>query len=66
MATTEVADEADTDERPLLDFLAGAWSWMFLAVLLDFFESWARAVYGISFLFNGFNILDPSQHQRGR
>ncbi|MGI9450376.1 MAG: ABC transporter permease subunit [Geminicoccaceae bacterium] len=40
----------------MLAFLAGAWSWLFLVVLLIFFESWARAVYGISFLFNGFNI----------
>ncbi len=44
------------DEHPLLRFLAGAWSWLFLIILLVFFESWARAVYGISFLMNGFNI----------
>ncbi len=37
-------------------FLANAWSWLFLVILLVFFETWARAVYGISFLFNGFNI----------
>ncbi|MEM7025278.1 MAG: ribose ABC transporter [Pseudomonadota bacterium] len=29
---------------------------MFLIVLLVFFETWARAAYGISFLLNGFNI----------
>ncbi len=52
----EPAASVPEDEHPMLRFLAGAWSWLFLAVLLIFFESWARAVYGISFLFNGFNI----------
>ncbi len=56
MATAQVTEPAEPDEHPLLAFLASAWSWLFLAVLLIFFESWARAVYGISFLFNGFNI----------
>ena len=28
----------------------------FWVALLVFFESWARAAYGISFLFNGFNV----------
>ena len=44
------------DEHLMLGFLAIAWPWLFLAILLIFFESWARAVYGISFLLNGFNI----------
>ncbi|MEZ5932667.1 MAG: ribose ABC transporter [Alphaproteobacteria bacterium] len=43
-------------ESGLLSFLTWAWSWLFLAVLLIFFESWARFAYGISFLFNGFNL----------
>ena len=50
------AAPAPEDEHPLLRFLTVAWPWLFLAVLLIFFESWARAVYGISFLLNGFNI----------
>ena len=60
MATTEangaVKPVLSDDDHPLLRFLAGAWSWLFLVVLLIFFESWARIVYGISFLLNGFNI----------
>ena len=60
MATTEanstVGPALSDDEHPLLRFLAGAWSWLFLVVLLVFFESWARIVYDISFLLNGFNI----------
>ena len=44
------------DQHPMLRFLAGAWSWLFLVLLLVFFETWARLVYGISFLLNGFNI----------
>ena len=57
MATTDVDGlAAPGEERPLLRFLAVAWPWLFLILLLVFFESWARAVYGISFLLNGFNI----------
>jgi predicted ABC-type sugar transport system permease subunit len=44
------------EQHAILRFLAAAWSWLFLILLLVFFESWARAAYGISFLFNGFNV----------
>ncbi|NJO37452.1 MAG: ribose ABC transporter [Rhizobiales bacterium] len=43
-------------EAGIVSFLTWAWSWLFLAVLLVFFESWARLAYGVSFLFNGFNV----------
>ena len=60
MTSTDVGPAAPTTEedgdRPLLRFLAVAWPWLFLTLLLVFFESWARFVYGISFLLNGFNI----------
>ena len=61
MATGSVEAAADRSsaeetESGLLNFLTWAWSWLFLALLLLFFESWARIAYGISFLFNGFNI----------
>jgi ribose transport system permease protein len=39
-----------------LRFLAAAWSWLFLLVLIAFFEIWARLAYGISFLNNPYNI----------
>jgi ribose transport system permease protein len=51
-----VAAPLPEEQHPLLRFLAAAWSWLFLIALLIFFESWARSVYGISFLFNGFNV----------
>ncbi|MEZ5866890.1 MAG: hypothetical protein R3D25_23480 [Geminicoccaceae bacterium] len=50
---------AENDEggrHPALDFLLRAWPWLFLAGLLVFFESWARASYGISFLINPYNL----------
>jgi len=50
------APVAEEQQHALLRFLAAAWSWLFLLALLVFFESWARAAYGISFLFNGFNV----------
>jgi ribose transport system permease protein len=58
MATTDAPPIAalPEEQHPVLRFLAAAWAWLFLAALLIFFESWARAAYGISFLFNGFNI----------
>jgi predicted ABC-type sugar transport system permease subunit len=42
--------------HPALAFLTVAWSWLFLAVLVVFFETWAQLAYGISFLFNGYNL----------
>lgn len=42
--------------RPLLAFIGAAWSWLFLFGLLIFFEVWSRAVYGVSFLLNPFNL----------
>ncbi len=48
--------EQETAARhPMLVFVAAAWPWLFLSLLLIFFESWARFAYGISFVFNGFN-----------
>ena len=42
--------------HPALAFLTVAWSWLFLLLLLVFFETWARAAYGVSFLLNGYNL----------
>jgi predicted ABC-type sugar transport system permease subunit len=48
---------ASPEERhPALAFLAAAWSWLFLLLLLAFFELWARLDYGVSFLLNGYNL----------
>ncbi len=42
--------------HPILAFIGAAWSWLFLIGLLIFFEVWSRAVYGVSFLLNPFNM----------
>jgi predicted ABC-type sugar transport system permease subunit len=51
-----VAQPSEAERHPALAFLAAAWSWLFLALLLVFFETWARLAYGISFLINPFNV----------
>ncbi len=53
--TTLAPHEQEAARHPFLVFLAVAWPWFFLFLLLVFFESWARLAYGISFVFNGFN-----------
>ena len=42
--------------HPLLAFVAVAWSWLFLALLLILFEVWARAEYGTTFILNPYNL----------
>ncbi len=42
--------------HPALAFLTVAWSWLFLLLLLVFFETWARLAYGVSFLLNSYNL----------
>ena len=43
-------------QHPALAFLTVAWSWLFLLLLLIFFETWARLAYGASFLLNSYNL----------
>ncbi|MEZ5847927.1 MAG: ABC transporter permease [Geminicoccaceae bacterium] len=49
-------DDSEGRRHPALAFLVRAWPWLFLFMLCVFFETWARASYGISFLFNRFNL----------
>ena len=51
-----IAHAPEAERHPALSFLAAAWSWLFLLILLVFFETWARAAYGVSFLLNPFNV----------
>ena len=39
-----------------LRWLVGGWSWVFLLLMLLFFEVWARVSYGSTFLFNLSNV----------
>jgi predicted ABC-type sugar transport system permease subunit len=43
------------EQHAWLRFLAATWPWFFLIALLIFFEVWARAAYGATFLLNPFN-----------
>jgi ribose transport system permease protein len=43
------------EQHAWLRWLAATWSWFFLVALLIFFEIWARAAYGATFLLNAFN-----------
>jgi ribose transport system permease protein len=56
LAATQILATLPEQRHPALAFLAAAWSWLFLLLLLVFFEAWARAAYGVSFLLNGFNL----------
>ncbi len=60
-ASTATSSREEGERHPALAFLADAWSWLFLALLLVFFETWARAAYGISFLINPFNLQSIAQ-----
>lgn len=50
------AGSVDRKSRTWLTWLAGAWSWLFLVLMLLFFEIWARAEYGSTFLFSVNNV----------
>ena len=56
LAASSAAAARRAAAHPALAFLTVAWSWLFLALLLVFFETWARLAYGISFLLNGYNL----------
>jgi ribose transport system permease protein len=53
-----VQTETSTEprEQRLLALLARGWSWLFLVLLVIFFEVWARASFGASFIFNPTNL----------
>ena len=61
LATATTVSREEGERHPALVFLAAAWSWLFLALLLVFFETWARLAYGISFLVNPYNLQSIAQ-----
>ena len=54
----DCSDDAhgETLPHPIILWIAQLRAWVFLIVLVVFFEIWARAAEGISFLFNIYNI----------
>jgi predicted ABC-type sugar transport system permease subunit len=61
LATATGISREEGERHPALAVLAAAWSWLFLALLLIFFESWARASYGTTFLLNSYNLQSIAQ-----
>jgi ribose transport system permease protein len=55
-ATTAVAPGAPAGRHPILLRIAQMRAWLFLILLTAFFETWARSAYGVSFIFNTYNL----------
>src|SRR5689334_2730076 len=53
--TQSGAPGADLQPHGLLLRLAAMRAWLFLIMLLVFFEVWARLSYGATFVFSGYN-----------
>lgn len=60
MAVTEQRVDGTRGEggtgRAVLKWLLNGWSWLFLALILVFFEVYARQTVGITFVFRAYNI----------
>src|ERR1700739_3501481 len=54
--TIVAASPSVTLRHPIILWIAQLRAWVFLAFLILFFEAWARATEGPSFLFNVYNI----------
>jgi ribose transport system permease protein len=61
LATATGISREEGERHPALVLLAAAWPWLFLALLLVFFETWARASYGATFLLNPYNLQSIAQ-----
>jgi predicted ABC-type sugar transport system permease subunit len=53
---TAIASPAEPSGRRVLMRIADLRAWLFLILLIIFFESWARVAYGVSFIFNPYNL----------
>jgi ribose transport system permease protein len=53
---TAAVETTSRERRSWLGWVAGARAWLFLILLLVFFEIWAEAAYNTSFLVNLFNL----------
>jgi ribose transport system permease protein len=55
MATT-LAVDSSAGAHPILLRIAQMRAWLFLILLIAFFEIWARGAYGVSFVLNTYNL----------
>ena len=66
MAAPETLTSAGTapvtpgGRRSIIMLIAEMRAWLFLALLIVFFEVWARSAYGVSFIFNTYNLQSIS------
>ena len=53
---TATATPARQESHGLLSMIVELRAWIFLLLLVIFFEVWARAAYGSSFILNAYNL----------
>ncbi|MCP4384877.1 MAG: ribose ABC transporter [Hyphomicrobiales bacterium] len=53
---TAIPSDAMSPGRSVLSRIADLRAWLFLVLLLIFFETWSRTVYGVSFTSNTYNL----------
>src|SRR5215475_14533316 len=51
-----MADATIDDRLSRITFLTRIWPWLFLILLLVFFEGWAQIEVGRSFIFSAYNV----------
>src|SRR6185369_6652444 len=51
-----MADATRDDRLGRITLLTRLWPWLFLTLLLVFFEAWAQIEVGRTFLFSGYNV----------
>ena len=54
--STAAAPSSPAGPHPILLRIARLRAWLFLILLIAFFETWARIAYNVSFIFNPYNI----------
>src|SRR5688500_13562990 len=53
---TAISTQAEPVSRRILSRIADLRAWLFLALLLIFFETWAQVAYGVSFAGNTYHL----------
>jgi ribose transport system permease protein len=58
--TSAGAAPMSSGAHPIIMWIAEMRAWLFLALLVIFFEIWARSAYGVSFVLNTYNLQSIS------